>query len=398
MLLQEVFQHLEVHSYEAGDALMREGDPGDGLFVLLSGSSHASLRDSDAPIGRFGPGDVVGEMALVTREPRTADVVADTAIRALKLPVAAFDRLVARHPVLAKVLTDVVADRLGRGSHDGLGGKAIDRYVIERCIGRGGMAIVYHARDAETGEPVALKMMSHRLVYEAGALTRFHQEAELLQSLDHPNIASLHRLFPAYNTYFLVMELCDGVDLERLIAAHGPFGESHVRPILGQLAVALEYVHERGVIHRDLKPSNVMLTRAGAVKLMDFGLATTVVALGDDTRMAAGAFEGTPAFMAPEQLSNVPLDRRADIYALAGIAYTLLTGHPIFRSGGLFELVQEKLTFRLPAAAQIGGGISSELHTFMTRALDPNRETRLASLRMVADWAAPIDSALLNPA
>jgi serine/threonine protein kinase len=102
--------------------------------------------------------------------------------------------------------------------------------------------------------------------------------------------------------------------------------------------------------------------------------------------------------MAPEQLSNVPLDRRADIYALAGIAYTLLTGRPIFRSGNLFELVQDKLTFRLPAAAQIGGGISSELHTFMTRALDPNRETRLASLRMVADWAAPIDSALLNPA
>jgi serine/threonine-protein kinase len=141
-----------------------------------------------------------------------------------------------------------------------------------------------------------------------------------------------------------------------------------------------------------------MLTRSGAVKLMDFGLATTVVGLGDETRMAAGAFEGTPAFMAPEQLSNVPLDRRADVYAVACVAYTLLTGRSLFRGANLFELVQEKLSVRLPPASELGGGISGELHTFMTRALDANRETRLDSVRSLVSWAAPVDSALLNPA
>jgi eukaryotic-like serine/threonine-protein kinase len=398
MLLDEVFRQLEPCEYGAGEPLMREGDTGDGLLVLLSGTAHASLRETrDAAIGRFTTGDVVGEMALVTREPRTADVIADTPLRALKLPVAAFDRLAWRYPVLAKVLTDLVAERLGRGTRDGLGGKSIDRYRIERCIGRGGMAVVYHARDQHTGKAVALKMMSHRLVYEAGALARFHQEAELLRSLDHPNIASIERLFPAYNTYFLVMELYDGVDLERLVTSHGPFSERQVRPILGQLASALDYVHQRGLIHRDLKPANVMLTRSGVVKLMDFGVATTVVGFNDETRLAAG-FEGTPVFMAPEQLSNVPLDGRADIYALACVAYVLLTGRSLFSGKTLVELVQEKLSFRLPPATEIAGGISEELHSFLTGALNPSRDNRWLSVTSLAEWAAPVDAALLNPA
>ena len=399
LLLEEVFRQLEPCAFDAGDALMREGDPGDGLLVLLSGSAHASLREhADAAIGRFTTGDVVGEMALVTREPRTADVIADTPVTALRLPVPGFDRLALRHPVLAKVLTDVVAERLGQQTRDGLGGKTIDRYVIQRCIGRGGMAVVYQAREQDTGEPVALKMMSHRLIYEAGALARFHQEAELAQSLQHPNIASLQRLFPAYNTYFLVMELCDGIDLDRAVGSRGALPEAQVRAIMGQLACALDYLHGSGMIHRDLKPSNVMVNRSGNVKLMDFGLAMPVVTLDDQTRVASGALEGTPGFMAPEQLTTTPLDGRADIYALACLAFVLLTGRSLFRGKTLLELVEEKMTVQLPPAASIGGGISGELHAFLAGALRPVREDRPDSVRSLMHWAVPVETALLNPA
>ena len=111
-------------------------------------------------------------MALVTREPRSATVVADSMVRALLVPTAAFDQLAARHLELTIVLTELVADRLGRAAHDGFGGKRVDGFRIVRCIGRGGMSVVYRAREESSGDEVALKMMSYRLIYDAAALAR----------------------------------------------------------------------------------------------------------------------------------------------------------------------------------------------------------------------------------
>ena len=137
----------------------------------------------------------------------------------------------------------------------------------------------------------------------------------------------------------------------------------------------------------------------GNVKLMDFGLAMPVVTLDDQTRVASGALEGTPGFMAPEQLTTTPLDGRADIYALACLAFVLLTGRCFWRSKTLLELVEEKMTVQLPPAASIGGGISGELHAFLAGALRPVREDRPDSVRIPADaWAVPVETALLNPA
>jgi hypothetical protein len=392
--LQELCAAAEERSFQPGEAMVRQGEPAEGLLILLEGTAHARLRgaDRDHCIGRFTGGDLVGEMALVTREARSADVLADSPVRVLLVPTAAFDRLAVRHLELGIVLTELVADRLGQGAHDGFGGKQVEGFRILRCIGRGGMSIVYRAQDEATGELVALKMMSYRLIYDAPALARFHQEARLLQGLEHQHIARLKRLFPAYHTYFLVMELCDGADLSRLIHLRGAHPESQVRPILGQLARALEYLHSRGLVHRDLKPANVMVTREGQVKLTDFGLAMPVVVSEDgETRAVDQALMGTPAFMAPEQLSAEPLDRRTDIYALGCLAYELLTGHRLFAATNLFELVRSKLTMRLPAAGAIGAGISTELYAFLQAALQVNPDDRPSSLAPLAEWAAACD-------
>lgn len=393
--IEEMFRSVEERRYAAGDALFRQGDPADGLLVLLEGTARATLRDDGGHrVGVFTTGDVVGEMALVTREPRTADAIADSPVRALVLPVAAFERLAARRLELRVVLTNLVADRLGQSAHDGLGGKTVDGYRIVRCVGRGGMALVYRAEDQKTGEVVALKMMSHRLVYEPNALARFRREAQVLQGLDHENIARLHRIFEAYNTLFLVMEFCDGADLGQLIRDRRRLPESQVRRILGQLARALDHVHRKGLVHRDLKPGNVMVDRLGTVKLMDFGLATPGVALGEETMattMTPGMLMGTPAYMAPEQISGAPLDARADIYAMACLAYGLLTGQQLFRATNFLDLVQEKLTLRLPPAREIGDGISDELHGLLDHALRRDREERLSSVASLTGWAGPVD-------
>jgi len=290
------------------------------------------------------------------------------------------------------VLTKLVADRLGRSFHDGFGDKRIEGFRILQSIGRGGMSVVYQAEEVATGDIVALKMMSYRLIYDAAALARFHQESALHQSLDHENIAKLKRLFPAYRTYFLVMELCDGMDLRRMVKLRGRLPEPQVRAILGQLACALEYVHGRGLVHRDLKPANVMITREGRVKLTDFGLAVPIALPGDDETGAAEEFVmGTPAFMAPEQLDRGRLDRRTDVYALGCLAFELLTGRHLFNAKNLFGLVQEKAELHLPPAADIGDGVSDELYDFMSRALRVNPDERPDTLSALVPWAATCD-------
>lgn len=389
--IRDILAAATERSFQAGEALMTQGNPAEGLLILLEGTAHARLRGpagEDRCIGRFAGGDLVGEMALVTREPRSATVLADSPVRALLLPTPVFDRLAARHLELGMLLTRLVAERLGQGAHDGFGGKQVDGFRILRCIGRGGMSVVYRAQEESTGDLVALKMMSYRLIYDADALARFHQEAAILQGLHHENIAHLRRLFPAYHTYFLVMELCEGVDLQRLVSSRGRLTEAQVRPILGQLASALEYVHQRGLVHRDLKPGNVMITMQGQVKLTDFGLAVPVVAPGDHTGAAIHVVMGTPVYMAPEQLCGGPLDRRTDVYALGCLAYDLLTGRRLFTARSASELVQQKRTLQLPRAAEIGDGISEELYGFLESALRVSPDDRPASAASLLPWAA----------
>lgn len=373
---------------------MSQGDPAEGLLIILEGTARAMLRSpqgDDHCLGHFSRGDLVGEMALVTRAARSATVIADSPLRALLVPTPEFDRLAVRHLELRVVLTELVAERLGRGANDGFGGKQVEGFRILRCAGRGGMSVVYRAQEEATGELVALKMMSYRLIYDSGALARFKREAEILHGLDHENIARLKRLFPAYNTYFLVMEFCEGVDLRRWVSSRGPLAESQVRRILGQLARALEYVHQRGFVHRDLKPGNVMITRDGDVKLTDFGIAVPEVVLDDELATGRHTVLGTPAFMAPEQLAGGPLDRRTDIYALACLAYELLTGRHLFTAKNLHELARQKLRMQLPPAADIGEGIGTDLHEFLQSALRGNPEERPASLAPLVAWAARCD-------
>ena len=392
--LRDLWAAATERAFKSGDALMTQGDPAEGLLIIIEGRAHAVLRSQNGDehvIGRFSRGDLVGEMGLVTRAARSATVIADSPVRALLVPTVEFDRLAVRHLELGVVLTQLVGERLGRDANDGFGGKQVEGFRILRGIGRGGMSVVYRAQEEATGELVALKMMSYRLIYDAGALARFHQEAEILHSLDHGNIARLKRLFHAYNTYFLVMELCEGVDLGRLVRSRGRLPESQVRPILGQLARALEYVHQRGFVHRDLKPGNVMITRDGDVKLTDFGMAVPEVVLDGQSATGRHAVMGTPAFMAPEQMAGGPLDRRTDIYALACLTYELLTGHHLFRSSDFRELTRQKLAMPKLRAEEIGDGISPDLLAFLQSALQVTPDDRPASLSPLVAWAARCD-------
>jgi eukaryotic-like serine/threonine-protein kinase len=403
--LRGLLSAMSLREYDAGQHLIRQGDAGGYLLLILSGTASAFLHHrsgEQTTLSEFGPGDVIGEMSLVTDEPRTADVISRTPVRSLLLSTADFHRLADQHPEVRVLLTNVMADRLGKATYDGLSGKEIHGYQIVRCIGRGGMGIVYEATRLATGETVAMKMMNHRLVYQPGAVQRFRQEAESLKSLQHDSIARLYECFGAYKTQFLVMEFCEGSTLNKLIAARRPLNENVVRKIVGQLAIVLHYVHGQGLIHRDLKPSNIMLTRSGLIKLLDFGLVKldTVIhrpgSSTDSTVSHSVSFVGTPQYMAPEQFACEAADYRSDFYGLACVAYEALSGRPLIGASDLFRTIQEKLQFVLPPPGGIGRGVTIEMHEFLARGLDHRPEKRDIDLGRLATWAGPVDLGALT--
>jgi serine/threonine protein kinase len=391
---------MDLLEFGAGDHLIREGQPGDFLLLLLDGIAEAFVHrppSGRTKLGEFRAGDVVGEISLLTGEARTADVVSRQPVRALRLPIADFQKIADAYPEVRMLLTNVVADRLGKAAYDGLGGKEIHGYRIVQCVGRGGMGIVYQATRIATGEIVALKMLNHALLYRSGAIQRFKREAHSLEGLRHDSIARLHETFSAYGTQFLVMDFYDGVTVKQLISGGCVLVEEAARRLVGQLANVLRYVHGRGLIHRDLKPSNVMVTRSGVVKLLDFGLAGLDAGWSGVSKSEAStvsgneALFGTPKYMAPEQFGSGPIDYRVDLYGLACLAYEVLAGQPVTQASDLLGAIREKLQFVLPSPDVIGRGVTAEMYDVLKLGLEQRPDLRNVDLDRLSAWAGPLD-------
>jgi serine/threonine protein kinase/Tol biopolymer transport system component len=215
-------------------------------------------------------------------------------------------------------------------------GEKLGTYEILAPIGKGGMGEVYRARDTKLKRDVALKVLPDAFVGNADRMGRFQREAEVLASLNHPNIAHIY----AVEERALVMELVEGD------SPKGPMPVNDAWKIAMQIADALEYAHERGIIHRDLKPTNVKVTAEGVVKLLDFGLAKAYSGQEPESEAearatdsptltigatVAGVILGTPAYMAPEQARGRKVDKRADIWSFGVVLWEMLTGQRLFR-------------------------------------------------------------------
>src|SRR5687768_13592744 len=207
-------------------------------------------------------------------------------------------------------------------------GTRLGTYEILSALGAGGMGEVYRARDTKLNRDVAVKVLPEAFAQDAERLVRFTREAQVLASLNHPNIAAIYGIeHPSTGSgQALVMELVEGDDLSALIA-RGPIRLVKVLPIARQIAEALEAAHELGIVHRDLKPANIKVRADGVVKVLDFGLAKALEpgtsvsnsAMNSPTLTARatqiGTILGTAAYMAPEQAKGKNVDRRADIWA-----------------------------------------------------------------------------------
>ena len=370
--------------FQAGDYLIRQGEGAKSLMVIRDGIVEIRVTDDDGVahvIDRSSTGDVLGEMSLLTSEPRTASAIAVGTVRAVVLPADAFHAQARKRPELSLVLTELIADRLGRQSRDALTGKQLDRYRIQRRLGRGGMAVVYRAIDENNQEQVALKMMSHRLIFSSAALKRFQLEADLIQRFDHPNIVKMHSRFRAFRTYFIAMEYCVGQTLESTLAEHGPLDEQQAKRWLGQLVAALKYAHEHGVVHRDVKPANIMCLRDGTLKLMDFGLAEPLDSAKDD-----GKLVGTPRYMAPEQRRGRAADPVSDFFSVGCVAYEMLVGVPLFQGTTHREIDRDFSQWQPPRFTEIGRPIGGETASIIQPLLTKRAQDRMVEVDAIANW------------
>lgn len=203
-----------------------------------------------------------------------------------------------------------------------------DRYEIVSEIARGGMADVYLARDSKLDRPVALKVLSPELSRDPAFVERFRREAQSAAGLNHPNIVGIFDWGQEHGTSFIVMEYIDGQTLRDLIQREGTVAPGQVADIGSDIAAALSFAHQNGVVHRDVKPGNVLITTAGQVKVTDFGIARAGGANDGLTR--TGAVMGTATYFSPEQAQGLPVDGRSDVYSLGVVLYEMATGQPPF--------------------------------------------------------------------
>ena len=201
-----------------------------------------------------------------------------------------------------------------------------ERYETMSELGRGGMGIVYKARDRETGEILAIKILKPEIAAEAQVLERFKNELRLAHKITHRNVARLYEFHRSGETVFVSMEFVEGESLREFLRRSGKLDPERGMAIAKQIVAGIGEAHRQSIVHRDLKPENIMMGPSGEVKVMDFGISRSYAA----GVTATGGIIGTPAYMAPEQAEGKSTDQRTDVYAFGLILYEMFTGQAAF--------------------------------------------------------------------
>ncbi|MDQ6886903.1 MAG: protein kinase, partial [Gemmatimonadota bacterium] len=250
-------------------------------------------------------------------------------------------------------------------------------YEIEREMGRGGMGIVYRARDLRLKRPVAVKLLPPELAFRGDIRSRFLREAETAAGLSHPNIVPIYSVDEREGLVYFVMALVDGPTLAKRLHDEHQMGIEDTRRILREVADALAYAHARGVVHRDIKPDNILLDKdTGRAMVTDFGIARAVQESGDSRLTATGVAIGTPAYMSPEQAAgDREIDGRSDLYSLGVVGYQMLAGELPFNASSTPAMLIKHLSDAPPPLeskrASIPSDIASAVMTLLEK--DPSR-------------------------
>ncbi len=292
---------------------------------------------------------------------------------------AEFEQALAAHAALQQLLTVAPSSYPEIASTDPLPPDVSARFEIQRELGRGGMGVVYLARQRSLDRPVALKVLRPGKRELGPTLERFREEAQHLAHLRHPHIVSIHEVGDAGGEPYFTMDFIDGEPLSATIA-RGPLPPSRAIDVLKQIAVAIQHAHRHGIIHRDLKPGNVLLDQSGHAFVTDFGLARNISR--ESTLTQSGELLGTPQYMAPEQArgDSSLIGESTDLHALGLLLFEMLTGRPAFASSSPADVLVKLLHETPPSLRSLDRRIPRDLDTICQKLLEKSPAARYANV------------------
>jgi serine/threonine protein kinase len=291
-----------------------------------------------------------------------------------------YDRLDKQHPELRAFLTTVLTRWFD--SRKVIAERQIGKYTLTEVVGQGAYAIVYKGMHRDLDMPVAIKMMRHDMAMEADFIEGFHREARTIAGFRHENIVKIFDIEEKYRTVFIIMEYLEGKPLRQILNSDGRLPAYQVVKYVQQICSGLQYAHRQQIVHQDIKPGNIFVLPGDEVKIVDFGLS---VPCGTEAMMT-----GTPFYMSPEQIECLPVDTRADIFALGIMAYEMVTGNRPFAETDGWKVMDLHVEQDIPDPAEAAADIPEPLRNMIRKACAREPDKRYQEIGEVLMELSPL--------
>jgi serine/threonine protein kinase len=374
---------MEEKRFKAGERLITRGEKGDKLFIIQDGTCSVIIeKDGQAyPIVSLQSGDLAGEMALITGEPRTAHVDAETDVIVAEISREKFDAVCEEHPSLMEILSKIVQENIFSSIFREQ--REVGKYIIQDILGEGDMSTVYKGVHRYINMPVVIKVLRHDLAMNPDFFNRFKEDALKIVQLSHENIVTVFDIASLYRTIFTFREYLEGEPLDEILDKTPQQPLNRVINILLQICSGLAYSHNKGLIHQGVKPTNIFVLPNDHVKLIDFGLAfprgSIDVSLGVRVQ-----------YMSPEQIKGGRLDERTDIYSLGITAFEMVTGQRPFPDQEANKLLDPHVTEEIPDPRSICPDLPDELCQVIIQATQKSPDKRYQNVSEIINHLKPL--------